>query len=112
LEDGFAHMGYTYTGTIIYGLTKDEINEIANIASYASNEYSFADELADDNPERISMGSSLSLVNNGNDEYFPIEASAGGISYGVKTHLDTQFYFSERSNSYEISDEYKKLFEF
>jgi len=66
----------------------------------------------DDNPERISMGSSLSLVNNGNDEYFPIAASAGGISYGVKTHLDTQFYFSERSNSYEISDEYKKLFEF
>ena len=104
-------MGYMGNWTDIYGLTKGKINLLANISSYASNADSGEDTLPADSPEHISMGSSLLLVDNGTSEYFTIEASAGGISHGINTHLDTQFHFSENSNSYVVSDEYKKLFD-
>ena len=111
LEHGYAHMGYAGANTIIYGLTRDKINAIVNITSHASNADSFMDTLPDDSPELVVMDSSLFLIENDATEYFSIEASADGISHGINTHLDTQFHFSESSNSYVVSDEYKKLFD-
>ena len=111
VEDGYAHMGYEESWMAIYGLTKGKINLLADISSYASDVYSGEDTLPADSPEHISMDSSLFLVDDGTTEYFTIEARADGISYGIKTHLDTQFYFSEGSDSYVVSDEYKKLFD-
>ena len=111
VEDGWANNGYGGAWTVIYGLTRDKINAIVNITSYASNADSFMDTLPDDSPELVVMDSSLFLIENDATEYFSIEASADGISHGINTHLDTQFHFSESSNSYVVSDEYKKLFD-
>jgi len=111
VEDGWANNGYGGAWTVIYGLTRDKINAIVNITSYASNADSFMDTLPDDSPELVVMDSSLFLIENDATEYFSIEASADGISHGINTHLDTQFHFSESSNSYVVSDEYEKLFD-